>query len=199
MDPSALVRVCTLESVSHAMRATAAASPGGPWFGSSGGHALLGSFRVAERAETYDHAPFYIPAGCIVFSDHDTQLPRKEVRCQALSPQPTWFGSDTLVLLADWRCIPQAVTRHGQTAATCACIELLSPPVLLPATMALSDIERPLSWWLKRQVYPELELEDQFFSDMRQSPPLDSRTAATILARQRRGGNRLRTEDSTRP
>ncbi|KAJ2746055.1 hypothetical protein GGI20_001682 [Coemansia sp. BCRC 34301] len=84
MDPSALVRVCGLEMVCHTtMEAQPDAvlmSPDSQCFGSSGGYALLGSFRVAERAEAYDYAPFYIPAGCIVFSDYDMQVPRKEIR-----------------------------------------------------------------------------------------------------------------------
>ncbi|KAJ2865058.1 hypothetical protein GGH94_002463 [Coemansia aciculifera] len=196
MDPSTLVRVCSLASVRRAMQSTQSGTgaPGSRWFGSSGGCALLGKFRVAERVESYDYAPFHIPAGCMVFSDYDTQLPREEIRCQALSPLSTWFGGDTLVLLTGWRYVSQPESQHSQSAAACAFIELLSAPVLLPATTALSDIERPLSWWLKHQVYPELELEDRFFSDMRQAPPLDSKTAATILAQQHRRGSRFRAE-----
>ncbi|KAJ2097714.1 hypothetical protein GGI09_003683 [Coemansia sp. S100] len=197
MDPSTLVRVCSLASVRRAMQSiqSGTTAPGSRWFGSSGGCALLGKFRVAERVETYDYPPFHIPSGCMVFIDHGPQLPREEIRCLALSPQPTWFGGDTLVLLTDWRYVSQPETQRSQSAAAYVFIELLSPPVLLPATTVLSDIERPLSWWLKRQVYPELELEDRFFADMRKAPPLDSKTAAAILARELRRGNRFRAED----
>ncbi|KAJ2735560.1 hypothetical protein IW152_001481 [Coemansia sp. BCRC 34962] len=200
MDPSTLVRVCSLSSVRRAMQSVqpGSATPNSRCFGPSGGCALLGKFRVAERVETYDHTPFYIPVGCVVFSDYGLQQqPREEIQCQVLNPQPTWFGGDMLVLLTDWRYILQPKTQHSQNTTAGAFVELLSPPVLLPATVALSGIERPLSWWLKHRIYPELELESQFFADMRLASLLDSQTAATILASQRRRGNRLCTDDTS--
>ncbi|KAJ2833930.1 hypothetical protein FBU31_001839 [Coemansia sp. 'formosensis'] len=170
-------------------------TPSSRWFGSGSGWALLGNFRVAERVETYDHPPYHIYAGCMVFSDHNMQQPREEIRCQALDPRPMWFGDDTLVLLTDWRYISQPEMQPSRAASVSAFIEILSPPVLLPATITLSDIERPLSWWLKCRVYPELELEVRFIADMRKAPPLDNKTAANVLAHSHRRGNRSRSED----
>ncbi|KAJ1990925.1 hypothetical protein GGI25_003386 [Coemansia spiralis] len=227
MDPSVLVRISSLSSLRRAMIATcpsAAANAdaanaahsekatgtetysrgvapcGTVSFDSSGGCALLGTLRVAERAEKYAHHPFHIPAGSLVFTDAACQgfsLHSKgadksdngtvdEIRCQALCPQPSWFFSDIRVLLTHWRYITQPPALHGETSAAWAYIEILSSPVLLNKSIQTPKLDRPLSWWLKNQVYPELALEKQFLDRIKAAPPLSAGSAIQILEQHKR-------------
>ncbi|KAJ2842709.1 hypothetical protein IWW36_005810, partial [Coemansia brasiliensis] len=50
----------------------------------------------------------------------------------------------------------------------------------------MPHVERPLSWWLKHQIHPELDLEQRFFTTIKESPPLSGSEAALILAQQPR-------------
>ncbi|KAJ2790408.1 hypothetical protein H4R21_006516, partial [Coemansia helicoidea] len=145
------------------------------------GCALLGTLRVAGRAESYTGAPFSIPAGSLVFSDGQTP---NGIRCLAAALRASWFAADVSVLLTQWRYVPPPEPLRGPAADAWAHIEILSPPVLLAAGFAPPPFSRPLSWWVKHQKHPELELERDFLATLAQTPPLSDADARLLLARQ---------------
>lgn len=140
--------------------------------------ALLGTLRVAPKIEKTKQLPYIIPAGCLVFRDTHGE----EIRCQALNTQISWFDKDVLVLLTDWRYIPQSSQMRGETAPAWAYLEVHSSPVLLSVKFAIPRVERTLSWWQKHQVFPELELEERFTETFKSKPaPINNYSVAASL------------------
>ncbi|KAJ2782690.1 hypothetical protein H4R18_002116 [Coemansia javaensis] len=152
MDPTTVLRIGSVGSLRRLSGGVAAAD-------SSGGGALLGALRVAERTESYERAPFRVPAGALVFGDGSG-----EIRCAAAGARVSWFLDGVAVLLTHWRFVAPPAGLRGATAGAWAHIEILSPPVLLRAGFAPPAPDRPLSWWRKHQVHPELELERRFLA-----------------------------------
>ncbi|KAI8320233.1 hypothetical protein GQ54DRAFT_312864 [Martensiomyces pterosporus] len=193
MEPSTIVRISSLASVRRAMRSKhtgdGTEDSDSVAFDSRGGCALLGSLRVAERAEALERAPFHVHAGCLVFTDGNfSQAPgtavREEIRCVALSPQPSWFSGDVRALLTHWRYISPAKALRGTTSDAWAYIEITSAPILISTTITPPIVDRPLSWWSKHRVYPELALEQEFLTLIRKSPILSGPKAVRILMQQ---------------
>ncbi|KAJ2676109.1 hypothetical protein IWW42_000778 [Coemansia sp. RSA 1085] len=159
--------------------------------GSSNGYALMGTLRVADRNEKLSTAPFNIPAGSIVFCEKaaatssNTTQPM-QIRCQASDPRLSWFTESILVLLTHWRYVQPPKLLHGDSAIAWAYVEILSAPVILPESIRMPHVERPLSWWMKHQIHPELDLEQTFFATIKELPPLSGSKAALMLAQQPR-------------
>ncbi|KAJ1952659.1 hypothetical protein GGI12_006191, partial [Dipsacomyces acuminosporus] len=199
MDPSTAVRISSLASVRRAMRAENGRSA----FDSRGGCALLGSLRVVEKAEAFEHPPFHLHAGCLVLRDNSSLAARplqsdtqsnsagagstaayEEIRCLALNPQPSWFESSVRVLLTHWRYIPPAKPLRGKASDAWAYIEVLGAPILVSASTNVPEVPRPLSWWSKNCIYPELDLEKQLLAAIRKSPALSGTEAFSMLNQQ---------------
>ncbi|KAJ2081317.1 hypothetical protein H4R24_002436 [Coemansia sp. RSA 988] len=195
MAPSAALRIISVDALYQAIedasnttaqRAVVSSLD----FDSSGGCALLGTLRVVAQSEKYTRAPFRLPAGSLVFADGSTRdtsnqsLQCREIRCQASMPRMSWFAPTVRVLLTHWRYIAQPTALRGMEAAAWAYIEILSAPVLLSEDFHLSRIGRPLSWWTKHQVHPELSEEHELFDAIKELPPLSCVKAAQLLSLQ---------------
>ncbi|KAJ2453769.1 hypothetical protein EV183_001966 [Coemansia sp. RSA 2336] len=182
---SDILRIGSLYDLPHNEQSTNAIHDSG------NGYALMGTLRVADRNEKLSTAPFNLPAGSIVFCEKAavTSLntpPSMQIRCQAPDPRLSWFTEDILVLLTHWRYVQPPTLLHGDSAIAWAYIEILSAPVILPKTIRMPHVERPLSWWLKHQIHPELDLEQAFFTTIKELPPLSGAKAALLLAQQPR-------------
>ncbi|KAJ2808606.1 hypothetical protein H4R20_000765 [Coemansia guatemalensis] len=202
MAPSTVLRISSVDALYQAIEdasdmAAQEAVVSSSDFDSSGGCALLGTLRVASQAEKYARAPFRLPAGSLVFADSFTRdtgsqpLQRREIRCQASMPRMSWFAPTVKVLLTHWRYIAQPTALRGVEAAAWAYIEILSAPVLLSEDFQLPRMGRPLSWWTKHQVHPELSEEQELFNAIKESPPLSCVKAAKLLDQQQPSASQL--------
>ncbi|KAJ1852758.1 hypothetical protein LPJ76_005256 [Coemansia sp. RSA 638] len=157
----------------------------------------MGTLRVADKTEKLTRAPFCISAGSLVFCD-TTGSSTEQIRCQTSAPRTSWFLDSIVVLLTHWRYIQPPRLLRGDSAKAWSFIEILSAPIMLPANIELPHIERPLSWWLKHQVYPELELEQELFAAIRELPPIGGAQALSILAQHPRKRQKAERPDNTR-
>ncbi|KAJ2609346.1 hypothetical protein H4S08_004093 [Coemansia sp. RSA 1365] len=195
MVPSTVLRISSVDALYRAIEdasdVTAKEALGScSDFDSSGGCALLGTLRVATHAEKYARAPFRLPAGSLVFADNITRdvsnqpLQCREIRCLASMARVSWFTPTVRVLLTHWRYIAHPTPLRGVEAAAWAYIEILSAPVLLSEDFHLPRIGRPLSWWMKHQIHPELSEEHNLFNAINKSPPLSSAKITQLLTQQ---------------
>ncbi|KAJ2729703.1 hypothetical protein H4S00_000365 [Coemansia sp. D1744] len=156
----------------------------------------MGTLRVADKTEKLARAPFCISAGSLVFCETSGGS-TEQIRCQTSAPRTSWFLDSIVVLLTHWRYIQPPKLLRGDSAKAWSYIEILSAPVLLPANIELPHIERPLSWWLKHQVYPELELEQELFAAIKELPPIGGAQALSILAQHPRKRQKAERPDNT--
>ncbi|KAJ2497587.1 hypothetical protein GGH96_005006 [Coemansia sp. RSA 1972] len=156
----------------------------------------MGILRVADKTEKLARAPFCISTGSLVFCE-TAGSSAEQIRCQTSVPRISWFLDSIVVLLTHWRYIPSPLLLRGDSAKAWSYIEILSAPVLLPANIELPHIERPLSWWLKHQVYPELELEQELFAAIKELPPIGGAQALSILAQHPRKRYKAERPDNT--
>ncbi|KAJ2396577.1 hypothetical protein GGI05_001051 [Coemansia sp. RSA 2603] len=132
-------------------------------------HALLGTVQVVRKTETLAYPPYTVHQNTVVFVERSSATDSRPevIACRALCLNTSWFNNDVCLLITHWRYIERPSGLSGEHSESLSHIEILSSPLLVPATISVPESDRDFSWWTQQRTCPSYDLEEQFTQTMR--------------------------------
>ncbi|KAJ1722032.1 hypothetical protein LPJ53_003500 [Coemansia erecta] len=191
MLPSSTVRICSLNEVRTAAQSSSRSSQtDSPPLTSSVSadssgtiHALLGTFQVVQKTESFAYPPYMVRQGTLVFVDRSSSGSSHPeiIACRALGLNTSWFDDSVCMLVTNWRYLGQPKGLSSKQGDSLAYIEILLPPLIVPATVGVPEPSRDLSWWTQRRASTEYDHEEQFTRLMHSTAVTSGNRAAQAL------------------